>query len=104
LYEKLGLKEEDEKLRKAKEEACDSSRGPAVVLNKNGDDVVCADEVPKMGVFYGLTNPIMCVGSRYKDMHSFRLAMREYVIRNEFELGIEASSLIKYRGYCKGGD
>jgi hypothetical protein len=87
LYEKLGLKDEDEKARKAREEACDR-RSPVVVLNENGDELVCADDVR--------TNPIMCLGSRYKDMCSFRLAMREYAIRNEFELGIESSSPIKY--------
>jgi hypothetical protein len=37
-------------------------------------------------------------------MNSFQLAMREYAIMNEFELGIEVSSAIKYQGYCKGGD
>jgi hypothetical protein len=49
-----------------------------------------------IGSFCDWTNPIMCVGTRYKDMRSFRLAMREYAIRHEFELGIESSSPIKY--------
>jgi hypothetical protein len=30
--------------------------------------------------------------------------MRQYAIKSEFELAIESSSPIKYRGYCKGGD
>jgi hypothetical protein len=59
--------------------------------------------VADIDAFCDRTNPIMCVGTRYKDMRSFRLAMREYVIRHEFELGIEASSPIKYRDYCIGG-
>jgi hypothetical protein len=37
-------------------------------------------------------------------MVTFRLAMRQYAIENGFELGIEATSLIRYRGYCKGDD
>jgi hypothetical protein len=37
-------------------------------------------------------------------MVTFRLAMRQYAIKKEFELGIEATSPIRYRGYCKSGD
>jgi hypothetical protein len=95
LYEKLGLKDKDEKATKARE-GCDR-RGTGVVLNENGEEVLCADEVPDIGSFCDWTNLIMCLGSRYKYMHSFRLAMREYAIRNEFELGIESSSPIKYQ-------
>jgi hypothetical protein len=29
--------------------------------------------------------------------------MRQYAIKKEFELGIEASAPLKYRGYCSGG-
>jgi hypothetical protein len=49
-------------------------------------------------------NPIMVVESRYKNMPTFRLAMRQYAIKKEFELGIEAITPLKYRGYCRGGD
>jgi hypothetical protein len=101
LYEKLGLKDEDEKATKERE-ACDR-RGHVVVLDENGNEAVCAGKVADIDAFCDRTNPIMCVGTRYKNMHSFWLAMREYAIRHEFELGIDASSPIKYRGYCKGG-
>jgi hypothetical protein len=37
-------------------------------------------------------------------MITFQLAMRQFAIKSEFELGIEANSPLKYRGYCKGGD
>jgi hypothetical protein len=30
--------------------------------------------------------------------------MRQFAINKEFELGIESSSPIKYRDFCKGGD
>jgi hypothetical protein len=86
LYEKLELKDEDEKATKARE-ACDR-RGPAVLLDENGDEVGCADEVIDIGSFCDWTNPIMCVSTRYKDMCSFRLSMREYTIRHEFELAL----------------
>jgi hypothetical protein len=67
LYDKLGLKDEDEKVRKETEEACDR-RAPTVVLNENGDELVCADEVQDMAAFCDWTNPKMCLGSRYKNM------------------------------------
>jgi hypothetical protein len=102
LYEKLGLKNEDEKATKARE-VCDR-RGPNVVLDENGDEMGCEDEMIDIDSFCDWTNSIMCVGTRYKDMRLFWLAMREYAIRHEFELGIESSSPIKYQGYCKGGD
>jgi hypothetical protein len=37
-------------------------------------------------------------------MEKFRLAVRQYVINKEFELGVAATSKSRYRGYCKGGD
>jgi hypothetical protein len=46
----------------------------------------------------------MMLESRYKDMPNFRLAIRHFVIKNEFELGIEATCPYRFRGYCKGGD
>jgi hypothetical protein len=101
LYKKLGLNDDDEKA--IKEREAYDRRGRAVVLDENGNEAVCADKVADIDAFCVWTNLIMCVGTRYMDMRSFRLAMREYAIRHEFELGIEASSPIKYRGYCKGG-
>jgi hypothetical protein len=41
----------------------------------------------------------MKIGSLYKDMKEFRLAIRQYAINNEFELGIESSSPFRYRAY-----
>jgi hypothetical protein len=69
LYEKLRLKDEDEKTTKERE-ACDR-RGYAVVLDENGNEAVCADKVADIDAFYDWTNPIMCVGTRYKDMCFF---------------------------------
>lgn len=37
-------------------------------------------------------------------MKEFRIAMRQYAIKHEFELGIEVTSTTRYVGYCKGGD
>jgi hypothetical protein len=99
----LGLLKEDEKEREAREEAC--KRGdPAPQPNEYVDELVCGDQLPDEN--YALCvwrNPIMKLESRYKDMATFRLAMRQFAIKKEFDLGIEASTPLKYRGYCKGG-
>jgi hypothetical protein len=29
--------------------------------------------------------------------------MRQYAIKREFELGIDATTPLKYKGYCQGG-
>jgi hypothetical protein len=95
---------EDENAAKAREEAC-GHRGPRVVPNDCYNESVCGDELPDdMVALCDWKNPIMTLGSRYKDMVTFRLAMRQYAIKREFELGIEATTPLKYRGYCQGGD
>jgi hypothetical protein len=45
LYEKLGLRMEDENAANAREEACDNRRS-RVVPNDCYDEVVCWDELP----------------------------------------------------------
>jgi hypothetical protein len=49
-------------------------------------------------------NPVMDSSSLYHNMKEFRLAVRQYVIDKEFELGVEATDNTRYRGYCRGGD
>jgi hypothetical protein len=49
-------------------------------------------------------NLVMEPGSLYLNVKEFRLAMRQYVIDEEFELGIEATDKTRYRGYCHGGE
>jgi hypothetical protein len=44
----------------------------------------------------------MILESRYKDMPTFRPAIRQFVINREFELGNEATCPFRFRGYCKG--
>jgi hypothetical protein len=104
MYDKLGLKQEDEKETKAREDACDT-RGSSTVQTDFFDELVCGDQLPEeMVALCDWRTPLMNLGSRYKDMPTFRLAMRQFAIKKEFELGIESSSPIKYRGFCKGGD
>jgi hypothetical protein len=49
-------------------------------------------------------NPMIEHRSVYPTMKEFRLAMRQYAIEKEFELGTEATEKTRYRVYCHGGD
>jgi hypothetical protein len=42
--------------------------------------------------------------SLYPNMKEFMLAMSQYVIDKELELGVEATDRMRYRGYYQGGD
>jgi hypothetical protein len=98
------LNDDDEKDRKAREEAC-GRRDLGELPNECVAELVGGDQIPEdmLSLCYWM-NPIMKLGSRYNDMTTFRLAMRQYAIKKEFELGIEASTKAKYRGYYRGGD
>jgi hypothetical protein len=103
VYEKLGLQAEEEKEKRAVEEGCDTSPQDSMPTDVC-DDLVCGDEPPQEEVlFCDWKHPMMMLESRYKDMAIFQLAMRQFAIKREFELGIEATCPNRYRGYCKGG-
>jgi hypothetical protein len=99
VYKKLGLHKEDERASKQKEEACDGS-APVASMNEFTDDYVCEDEPDDSIGLCDWRNLVMGLGSRYKDMVTFRLAIRQYAINREFELGIKATSTTRFRGYC----
>jgi hypothetical protein len=108
MYHKLGLAAEDERENKEREDAC-NRRGDANNLDQLGGDgstaLPCVDFLQhESRVVYDSNHPVMEVGSLYASMTEFRLAIRQYAIDKEFELGIEASTTKKYRGYCRGGD
>jgi hypothetical protein len=46
MYDKLGLKQEDEKETKAREDACDT-RGSSTVQADFFDELVCGDQLPE---------------------------------------------------------
>jgi hypothetical protein len=70
-----------------------------------GGDILCSDSVlDENRTIYDMNNPVMEPGSLYATMHHFRLAIRQYAINKEFELGIEATNKTRFRGYCKGPD
>lgn len=110
MYVLLGLSEEDARAEKAREDAANTrvdacgSGLPNVHDCTEGAAIPVDDCIPGENNFeYDENNPIMRVGIKYHLMKEFRLAMRQYAINNEFELGIEATDPSRYRGYCSGG-
>lgn len=95
LYDRLGLLDEDNRETSARQDAC---RSRAFNVRGRSDDVDdeivvvhCGDSIPEERILVcDRSNPIMKVGSLYKDMKEFRLAMRQYAINNEFrDVGLE---------------
>jgi hypothetical protein len=104
VYEKLRLNQENEKDTKAIKEASDTC-GPSLFSIDYTDELVCSDQLTNELVSFGdWRNPVMSLESQYMDMATFRLPVRQFAIKKEFELDIETTSTTRYRSYCKGGD
>jgi hypothetical protein len=68
-------------------------------------DEECEDYIPdEKRVVYNRINPSMQPGCLFPNMKEFRIAMHQYAIKHEFELGIDVTSTTRYVGYCKGDD
>ncbi|WVZ64440.1 hypothetical protein U9M48_013950 [Paspalum notatum var. saurae] len=99
----LGLRDEDER-------AVSGPEGPVrPQINMNAGDTVGAaipvmDELPEEIVIgYDKDNPIIELGTVYPTMKDFRMALKDYAIKNEFGLGTETSNQKRFRGFCKYG-
>jgi hypothetical protein len=110
MYSQLGLIEEDETEENRRDEGL---RGGATNFDESdhinsGDhntDQPCEGYLPgEKRVKYDKINPSVQSDSLFPNMKEFRIAMRQYAIKHEFELGIDVTSTSRYVGYCKGGD
>lgn len=73
--------------------------------NNDGAAIPTSDEVPgEMVISYDKNNPSMALGTMYPTMEEFKLAVRQFAIKEEFDLGVEKSCKTRYRAYCKSGD
>jgi hypothetical protein len=76
-----------------------------VEQNTDGAAIPTRDVVPcEIVISYDKNNPSMEVETVYPNMDEFRLAVRQYAINKEFNLGVEKSCRTRYRAYCKSGD
>jgi hypothetical protein len=98
------LRQDDKKEDNAREEGCDTS-GERSLSTGLSNEPVCEDKLHNAEVaFCDWKNHVMELEIWYKDMATFHLVVRQFAIKNEFELGIETTSTTRYRGYCKGSD
>jgi hypothetical protein len=104
MYSVLGLKKEDESEEQERLGRCGVS---FLSAQKGCDDgsttIPTFQHLPGQMLMFARNNPVMEPSSLYPSME-FRLAMRPYFIDKEFDLGIEATDKIRYKGYCRGGD
>ena len=101
MYELLGLREEEHTSVPA--EVFDSR------MDEQGDNdgaaIPTSDDVPsEVVISYDKNNPPMDVGTIYPTMEDFKMAVRQYAINNEFDLGTEKSDKKRYRCFCKSSD
>jgi hypothetical protein len=107
LYAVLGLKGEDERAVKARKVAIkDSSRQvPYVDVNFNSTTILEDDDIPdERSIVYDPDNLEFKLGVLFPSMADFRLAVRQYVINEEFELHVGETDKNRYDGYCKGAN
>jgi hypothetical protein len=106
LYAVLGLKGEDDHEKQEREKRT-CGAGPsngATGCDDSSAAILIFQHLSRERVMFDRNNPVMEPGSLYLNMNEFRLAMRQYAIDKEFELGVEATDKMRYRGYCWGGD
>ena len=58
----------------------------------------------EMVILYVKNNPSMDLGTVYPTMEEFKMAVRQFAINKEFDLGTEMSCKTRYRAYCKSDD
>ena len=103
IYCNLGLNKEDEPCENGTN--CPPQKSLDIDNEDHHADQPCQDYIPdEKRVVYNRMNPSMQPGCLFPNMKEFRIAMRQYAIKHEFELGIEVTSTTRYVGYCKGGD
>jgi hypothetical protein len=100
IYAVLGLLKEDISEKQ--------ERGGGVSGRKDRDEnyagIPIFQQLPREREMFDRNNPVMKPDSLYPNMKEFRLVMRQYTIVHESELGIEATDMTRYRGYCRGED
>ena len=105
MYDKMGLKDEDEREERKRKESCRTraTDGAADECVDAHAALSYVEYLPDERVIVcDRKNPIMKLGSMYKDMNEFRLAMRQYAINHEFELDLKSSTPFRYSAGCKG--
>ena len=100
LYEILGLGDEDQRTKMVETPRIVEQRG-----DTEGVAIPVSDAIPdEVVIAYDKDYPKMDLGTMYPSMKEFRLAVRQFAINEEFELGTQASDKQRYRVFCKSSE
>jgi hypothetical protein len=107
LFSSLGLKVEEERAKKDREDATKRS-APRVVPPIGidvGDAVIPVDDhiTYERLIVYDKDNSELKLEGRFPSMKEFRLAVRTYAIKAEFELRVFKTDKYRYDAYCQVG-
>ena len=98
----LGLRAEDDRANERRNVGIEQERNNALP-DVEGAAIPVDDVIPEERHFsYDMDHPEITIGTMYPTMDQFRLAIRQYAINEEFELGIKKSDRSRFMGYCKG--
>ena len=102
LCEILGLQDEEEKKDKSE------PKGRRMVEQGSDNDgaaILVSDVIPnEIVITYDKDHPKMDLGTMYPSMKEFRLAVRQFSINEEFDLGTEKSDKKRFTGFCKSSE
>lgn len=107
IWDLLGLRDEDESAKKKEEDNAKSGKicVPRQMEDNEGGAAVVTDSIPdEIVISYDKENPVMDLGSLYPTMDEFRMALRQFAIHNEFDLGTHKSDKKRFRGFCKSSE
>jgi hypothetical protein len=107
MYSQLGLIEEDETKENRRDEALrggtsNLDESDHIDLGDHNIDQPCEDYLPDEKIVkYDKINPSMQPDNLFPNMKEFRIAMRQYAIKHEFELGIDVIGLLDMLAIAK---
>jgi hypothetical protein len=105
LFAILGLKAEEERVKKDREATTKrSAQGVIPPIGVDvGDATVLIDDhiADERLIVYDKDNPELKLEAMFPSMDEFRLAVRTYVIKAEFELHVFKTDKDRYDAYCK---
>ena len=99
IYVLLGLRDEESAHVAAPN---DRSMDMQSVDNDNDAAIPTSDVIPsELVISYDKDHPKMDLGTIFPSMKEFRMAVRQFAISEEFDLGTEKSDPTRFRGFCK---
>jgi hypothetical protein len=109
MYNLLGLKEEDETVKVLRQAANDANADlvdaniSVIDANDTEGAALPIDDLGPMEqfTFFDRDNPEMAVGDTFPSMDTFRMALKHYAIKREFDIKIKMSQPKKYMANCK---